>query len=131
MSKGYSIRVNIGGKSFGIISDEKPDYLSDIADRVDKSISSMLFSNSSLTFEKAAVLAALKFCDDAKKCEEMTAAKPDTPKNDVENDNLRRQVIEYSKELEAVSRENKMLRKSLSNLRKEYEDKLRNTQLHM
>lgn len=121
MSKGYSIRVNIGGKSFGIISDEKPDYLSDIADRVDKSISSMLFSNSSLTFEKAAVLAALKFCDDAKKGEDSGKAELKSVKKDIEDDNLRRQVMEYSKELAELTKENKLLRKSIAELKRKYE----------
>lgn len=125
MSKGYSIRVNIGGKSFRIISDEKPEYLSDVADRVDKSISAMLFSNPSLTYEKAAVLAALKFCDDATKREiSENNIKEESSQQITEEDNLRKQVVEYSNELSKLTKENKLLHKSLAELRKDYEEKL-------
>lgn len=125
MSKGYSIRVNIGGKSFRIISDEKPEYLSDVADRVDKSISAMLFSNPSLTYEKAAVLAALKFCDDATKKEiSENNIKEESSQQITEEDNLRKQVVEYSNELSKLTKENKLLHKSLAELRKDYEEKL-------
>ena len=112
MSKGYSIRVNIGGKSFSIISSEKPEYLADVADRVDKSISSMLLSNPALTYEKAAILSALKFCDDAKKGEEERQIADDAQKNNDE-DNLRRQLVEYSKELSRLTQENKLLHKNI------------------
>jgi len=125
VSKGYSIRVNIGGKSFRIISDEKPEYLSDVADRVDKSISAMLFSNPSLTYEKAAVLAALKFCDDATKREiSENNIKEESSQQITEEDNLRKQVVEYSNELSKLTKENKLLHKSLAELRKDYEEKL-------
>ena len=122
VSKGYSIRVNIGGKSFRIISDEKPEYLSDVADSVDKSISAMLFANPALTYEKAAVLAALKFCDDAKKSE--INKENENSLRLTEEDNLRKKVVEYSNEIEKLSKENKLLHKNLAELRKEYEDKI-------
>ena len=41
-----------------------------------------------------------------------------------EEDNLRKQVIEYSNELTRISKENKLLHKNLAELRKNYEDKL-------
>ena len=125
VSKGYSIRVNIGGKSFRIISDEKPEYLSDVADKADKSISALLLSNPLLTYEKAAVLAALKFCDDATKREmSENNLRKDCSQQITEEDNLRKQVIEYSNELTRISKENKLLHKNLAELRKNYDDKL-------
>ena len=123
MSKGYSIRVSIGGKKYGIISDEKPDYLADVAHRVDVCISSLLEANPSLTYEKAAVLAALKFCDDSLqnisgKTDKTVMATKD------ESDNLRQQIIEYSKDLARLTNENKMLNKSLSELKSRYNERM-------
>mgnify|MGYP004636763869 FL=1 len=124
MSKGYSIRINIGGKSFRIISDEKPEYLSDVAERVDKSVTSLLYSNPTLTYEKAAVIAALKFCDDAKKSELSKISESEKSLLISDEDSLRKQVIDYSKELEEATKENKLLHKSMSELKKEYKQKL-------
>ena len=124
MSKGYSIRINIGGKSFRIISDEKPEYLSDVAERVDKSVTSLLYSNPTLTYEKAAVLTALKFCDDAKKSELSKISESEKSLLISDEDSLRKQVIDYSKELEEITKENKLLHKSMAELKKEYRGKL-------
>lgn len=124
MSKGYSIRINIGGKSFRIISDEKPEYLSDVAERVDKSVTSLLYSNPTLTYEKAAVLTALKFCDDAKKAELSKITESEKSLLISDEDSLRKQVMDYSKELEDLTKENKLLHKSISELKKEYRERL-------
>ncbi len=124
MSKGYSIRINIGGKSFRIISDEKPEYLSDVAERVDKSVSTLLYSNPTLTYEKAAVLTALKFCDDAKKAELAKVGESEKSLLISDEDSLRKQVMDYSKELEEATKENKLLHKSIAELKKEYRQKL-------
>ena len=115
MAKSYSISVNIGGKKFYIIADEKPDYLTDIAKCVDESISEIMGTNKNMTFERAAVLSALKFCDDSRKLQ-----------NDIneDEDNLRKQVMQYSKELSKLTRENKNLEKQISELKKEYESKI-------
>ncbi len=120
MSKGYSVRVRIGGRAFGIISDEKPDYLTDVAQEVDKSISGMLAANPDMTFERAAVLAALKFCDDARKSELLKYS----DKNNDEDDNLRQQVMQYAKELSSITQKYKQLEKELDSVKKDYEDKI-------
>lgn len=124
MAKGYSIRVKIGGRSFGIISDEKPEYLTEVAESVDKSISTLLAQNSKMTFERAAVLSALKFCDDSKKYSIPHVEEKDEIK-DKESDNLRHRIMEYSKELSKLTREYKALEKELKNVKKEYEEKLK------
>lgn len=114
MSKGYSIRVKIGGKSFGLISDSKPEYLKNIAMQVDESITELLEKNPNLTLEKASILTALKYCDDANKKAE--SSEENTDLADEEN-NLRKQVIEYSKELRDLTLENKELKLKLKKLR--------------
>ena len=117
MAKSYSISVNIGGKKFYIIADEKPDYLTDIAKCVDESISEIMTANKNITLERATVLSALKFCDDSRKLQSDV---------DKDEDNLRKQVMQYSKELTKLTRENKNLEKQISELKKEYEDKIIN-----
>lgn len=119
MSKGYSIKVNIGGKSYGLISSEKPEYLSDVAERVDKSITKLLSDNPSLTYEKAAILTALKFCDDAKKSEQLNLSTEEIIDYGGEIHNFRRQLVEYSKEIATLTKENRQLLKELSILKKE------------
>lgn len=131
MSKGYSIRINIGGKSFRIISDEKPEYLSDVAQRVDKSVTSLLYENPTLTYEKAAVLTALKFCDDAKKAELSKVSDSEKSLLISDEDSLRKQVIDYSRELEEATKENKLLHKSIAELKKEYEQKIEKLELRI
>lgn len=120
MSKGYSIRVRIGGRTFSIISDEKPEYLTEVASTVDKSISGMLVSNPNLTFERAAVLSALKFCDDSKRNNIGTGEK----NNSAEDDRLRQQVVEYSKELEKSIQRQKQLQKEIKELKAQHEAKM-------
>ena len=115
MSKGYSIRVKIGGKMFGLISDSKPEYLKNIAMQVDKSISDLLIKNPNLTLEKASILTALKYCDDANKKVNLPAENTDSTDED---NNLRKQVIEYSNELRSLEKENKELKVKLAKLRK-------------
>ena len=114
MSKGYSIRVKIGGRSFGLISDSKPEYLKNIAMQVDKSISDLLIKNPNLTLEKASILTALKYCDDANKKVELSGENNNLSDED---NNLRKQVIEYSKELRDLTMENKELKSKLKKLR--------------
>ncbi|MBQ3037695.1 MAG: cell division protein ZapA [Clostridia bacterium] len=120
MSKGYSIRVRIGGRTFSIISDEKPEYLTQVAAAVDRSISGMLSSNPNLTFERAAVLSALKFCDDSQKNTESVPVKKDS----AEDDRLRQQVVEYSKELEKATQKQKQLEKEIKELKTLHETKM-------
>ena len=137
LSKGYSIRVRIGGRSLSIISDAKPEYMTQIASKVDKTITGLLNANSALTFEKAAILTALKFCDEATNNEKqntnfnddnnMTEENAKLTKESVkdineekiesEADNLRKQVVEYSKELSKLEKENKSLIKELEMLK--------------
>lgn len=115
MSKGYSVRVKICGKTYGVISDSKPEYLKDIAMRVDESIAGLMLKNSNLTLEKASILTALKFCDDANK-KNINSEQNDCMQDD--DNNLRKQVIEYSKELSKLSKENRELKREIEKLKK-------------
>lgn len=126
VSKGYSIRIRIAGRTFGIISDEKPEYLKRIAQDVDESISKMLANNPNLTFERAAVLAALKYCDDAKKAQ--TKGYIENTNND--HDNLRQQVMQYANELSEMSEKCKSLEKELIEQKKEDENMISEIKMH-
>ena len=107
-----------------IISDEKPEYLADVANEVDKSISGLLEKDPNLTFERAAVLAALKFCDDANK--NMVNIKTE---NQEQENNIRGEIMEYANELNKVTKENKELIAQIENIKREYDNKI--TELKM
>jgi len=124
VSKGYSIRVKIGGRTFGIISDEKPEYLAEVANEVDKSISELLQKDPDLTFERAAVLASLKFCDDAHK----NVINNQTESSEQVN-NLRSELMEYANELSEATKKNKELISQIESIKREYESKI--TELKM
>ena len=109
VSKGYSIRVKICGRSFNMISDEKPEYLRNIAAKVNDSICTILAANPDMKFENAAVLSAVKFCDDS-----MKKSSSDDVQMPSEEDNLRQQVIRYANELSEVSAKCRRLEKLLS-----------------
>ena len=113
MSKGYSIRVQIAGRSFDIISNEKPEYLKSIAKKVDESISVMLKAHPEMTFERAAVLSALNYCDDASR---KTISEYEKKSEDEAN-NLRQQVIQYANELSAITKKYKKLEKELNEIK--------------
>lgn len=114
MSKGYSIQVKIGGKSYGVISDAKPEYMSMIASRVDNIISQIMAKNSSLSYERASVMAALKFCDEAYEAKENC---PKEEKSTLDNDNIRRQIMEYSREIQRLTDQNKYLKSELERIK--------------
>ena len=120
VSKGYSVKINVGGRTFGIISDSNPEYLYDIANKVDKSIAGILNKNPEMTFEKAAILSALMYCDDATQCEILKKQE----ENSEEDNNLRQQVINYSKELEEATQKCKSLEKELHRVKCDYENRI-------
>ena len=105
MARGTRTEVVIAGKKYAIMSDDNSDYLIKIAKCVNNSISEMISSSRSLNVEGAAVLTALKYCDDVHKLKDK--------KND--DDRLMKQIISYSDELSKMSQENKNLKKIIEN----------------
>lgn len=127
MGKQYNVRISIGGREFNLVSDERPEYLTEIAGEVNKRINEIMDKNSWISYDRAAVLAALKFCDDYKNLKEeynrgMRNANAFRSRNlsaqDHEKDNLRSQVVEYSKELGKSADKIKQLEKEIEALKK-------------
>lgn len=114
MPYGNRTEVIIAGRRLTILSDDKPEYLRKISRCVDKSITELVLENDGVNFETAAILSALKFCDDVHKLEERSKIPDD-------EDRLMKQIIEYSDELSKIQAENRNLKKIIT----EYEKKMK------
>ncbi len=114
MSKGNKTEVIIAGKRFMIMSDDEPEYLRKVSNSVDESIRNLISTNKGMSIESAAILSALKFCDDIHKMK-------DIPKTIDEKDRLMQQIVEYSKELSEIGKENKGLKKQIIEIKEDYQ----------
>lgn len=113
--KGNRTEVVIAGRRLAIMSDDKPEYLREISKCVNNSIGELLSSNKGMSLEKAAILSALKFCDDIHKMKERSQTQDN-------EDRLMQQIIEYSNELSKIQLENRNLKKIIG----EYEKRMKN-----
>ena len=114
MPKGNRTEVVIAGKRLVIMGDDRPEYLREISKCVNNSIGELLSSNKGMSVEKAAILSALKFCDDIHKMKERSKSQDD-------EDRLMQQIIEYSNELSKLQLENRNLKKIVN----EYEKRIK------
>ncbi len=113
------IKLNICGTDYVIISDETEEYMRNIADEVSDEMDGILKTNVRVSVVMAAVLTALKYCDESKKY--MSDA-----------DNLRTQIKDYLEEsvnakmqADEAKKEKLKLEKEIETLKgkiKEYED---------
>lgn len=117
MGKTDKVKVNICGRIFYLTSGDDSNYLMNIAKKIDASILELMKSNVGLTFEQAAILVALKYCDDYEK----KIKKHE--KKSKEDEDLGRRLVEYSKELTRATSRIKSLEKELSKLKKEQVEK--------
>lgn len=117
MKKQDKVKVNICGRSFYLTSGDDPEYLINIANKIDASISDLMKNNIGLTFEQAAVLVALNYCDDYEK--KIT----NQEKSSKEEEDLGKRLVEYSKELTKATAKIKALEKELAKLKKEQNEK--------
>lgn len=115
MIKKDKVQVTIGGRSFYLISDESPEYLTEIAKKVNRKISGLLRENIGISFEQAAVLAAIKYCDDFEK----KARSIENEKK--EDENLGKKLVQYSKELTRATARIKAMEKEMAKMKKEQE----------
>ena len=113
------IKLNICGTDYVIISDETEEYMRNIADEVSDEMDEILKTNVRVSVVMAAVLTALKYCDESKKY--MSDA-----------DNLRTQIKDYLEEsvnakmqADEAKKEKLKLEKEIETLKgkiNEYED---------
>lgn len=66
MDKGMRVFVRIRGKGLNLVSDERPEYMTGIAEEVDARMGEIMEGNKKITYELAAVLTALNLCDELK-----------------------------------------------------------------
>ncbi len=112
MNKTDKVRVTISGKNFYLTSQDNPDYLKNIADKIDASIGELLKNNLGMTLEQAAILTAINYCDDYEKrliLEEKQAEG---------DENLGRTLVKYSKELTRATARIKSLEKEIEQMKK-------------
>lgn len=113
MAKSSRVHVEIRGRGFNLLSDDNPDYIRNIADMVNTRMTEVIERNPQLTFEKAALLTALNFCDDFEKY-----------KNTQRDDHVRAQLMEYAKELSSASEVIKNLERELAEAKQSNDAKL-------
>mgnify|MGYP004503562005 FL=1 len=107
------LRVEILGRVFNLVSGtEEASYIAEVAEKVDAKMKELKRSNPQLSYEDAAVLSALNFCDD------LTAMKLSAQQaQETEADSIRSQLVEYSKELSNATATIKKLQKEINQLK--------------
>ena len=118
------VRVDIMGRGFNLVSDEKSKYIEKVAKEVDRKMRELKNENPKLAYDTAAVLTALNFCDELL---EEKLKKP-SESEEKETNLIRSQLVEYSKELSKATNTIKKLEKELENMKnesKKAEEKLR------
>ena len=107
------LRVEILGRVFNLVSGtEEASYIAEVTEKVDAKMKELKRSNPQLSYEDAAVLSALNFCDD------LTAMKLSAQQaQETEADSIRSQLVEYSKELSNATATIKKLQKEINQLK--------------
>lgn len=100
------VKVLICNSEYVISSNEDPEYVRDIAYRLDETIKELMLSDNSMSVTKALVLCSLSFLDEANKSERSA-------------DNLRAQIKEYLDDSSSARDELDELKRELSAHKKE------------
>lgn len=103
------ITVFVAGHKFTLITDDSEKQVTDIADRVDTNINSIM-TQTSMSKERSAILSALNFCDDELKARRDIAQIKEQIKDYItdsanlrsENEELKAKVKELSEEIERL-----------------------------
>ncbi len=119
MAKSSRVHVEIRGRGFNLLSNDRADYLVRIAQMVEARMTEVIDKNPRLTFEKAALLTALNYCDDLEKHKMAEKDRKDTGE-----DHIRAQLMAYAKELSQASEVIKNLEKELAQAKRENDEKL-------
>ncbi len=105
------VKINIAENEFTILSNDDEAYTISVAQEVDKKIAEICSASPQSSVTAAAMLAALNFCDSAKKSEK-------------DADNFRMQIKDYlieaakvKLELDGLKRENERLKKDIQTYR--------------
>ena len=124
MGKEKKVTVSIAGQRFPLITDEREDYILQLANMVDSKMKGISLSNPKLSRDGCATLSALDFCDMLEKERyEHTKCESDNKKLRLEiknaeqsRDSLQKELAETKKKLELLAKENERLRSDASHL---------------
>ena len=72
------IRLLIAGEEYNLSTDDDLDYVAALGAELDKKISTLMSSNTRISVTQAAIVTALEFADEAKKCEITAENLPDS-----------------------------------------------------
>ena len=100
------IRLLIAGSEYNISTDDDLDYVAELGSELDQKVSALMNSNSRISVTQAAILTALEYADEAKKCE-------------VTAENLRTQIQEYLEDAARARTDVEILRRECERLSKE------------
>lgn len=100
------VKVLIYNSEYAIISNEKPEYVRDLASRLDDTLKQLMSADGNMSLTKALVLCSMSFLDDQQKSE-------------ANMESLHEQIKEYLEDAVAARAEADSLRRELANLKKE------------
>ena len=105
------IRITVGGIDYIISSEDEETYVRKIGDELNHKLDSLAHSNPYLSTAMVAVLAALDYCDTAKKATAaVEEAKADLKSVSEELACARLEIDGARREIERLNRENRQLR---------------------
>ncbi|MEG1886997.1 MAG: cell division protein ZapA [Oscillospiraceae bacterium] len=111
------IRLTVGGIEYTISSDDEETYVRKLGDELNAKLDRLSKHNPYLSTTMVAVVAALEFCDDAKKAStECDKVKIELKRAVEEAACARLEADEARREIERLSRENRTLRTQKSQL---------------
>lgn len=113
------VKVIICGKEYNLRTDEKPEYIKGLADRIDKEIGDMVKAKPNFGIQNAAVFVALTSLDEAAKAQEsienirgqIKTYVNEAGKARSANEKLTAKVKELEQKIAALEKENKELKK--------------------
>ncbi len=110
MKESNRVEVKIQGRQYTIVASEPDEYIYKIASYVDKKITEISEMNPRLSMDMASVLAAINISDEYFKSQS-------------DEDNLRRQILEYVDESKRTKDQMKMLEFENSELKDKLKEK--------
>ena len=100
------VTIFVAGQKYNLVTTDSEKYVTDIASKVETRINSLL-SQTSMSKEKCAVMAALDFCDDEAKAREALAQVKEQIKDYIEDSaKLRAEIDELKAQVEKLEAKN-------------------------
>ncbi len=100
------VTIFVAGQKYNLVTADSEKYVTDIASKVETRINSLL-SQTSMSKEKCAVMAALDFCDDEAKAREALAQVKEQIKDYIEDSaKLRAEIDELKAQVEKLEAKN-------------------------